>query len=96
MPSIEQTSLDTPLKHGQKTVGTTAVQITEHEKAYRSILIKALEANTGVVYVGTSKVTTSNGFPLEAGASIELEVSDPSTIYAVASAISQNIAWILL
>jgi len=96
MSSIEKTSVDNPLIHAQKTVGTTAVQLTGQGNAIRGILVKALTDNEGTVYVGTSKVTTSNGFPLEGGDSIELEVSDPSKIYAVASDADQVIALVIL
>ncbi len=53
------------------------------------VVIYALAANTGIVYVGASGVTTSTGYPIEAGKSVSMNVDDPSRIYAIGSASSQ-------
>ena len=69
-------------------------------KAKRSITLLAHTANTQSVYVGdfnTAANATAGdavGFPLAAGASITLEITDPSKIYLDATATGQVVFWI--
>jgi len=81
-------------------VGTTAEALTTTSfKCAKSILIKADAGNTGIVYVGQSDVTAgdtaaTDGIPLAAGEALELEVSDISNIYVIASVTAQKVYWI--
>lgn len=79
----------------QQTVGTTAVQVpTSLGASLRSLSLKSLSANTASIYIGTSSaVTASNGWPLDAGDSIDLEIDNTTNIYAIAGAAGQRIAW---
>ena len=57
------------------TVAGTAVPLntaTPIPRAASSVLIQADFSNTGSVYIGDSTVTTSTGFELPAGGSIEI------------------------
>lgn len=47
------------------------------------VLIKAMSTNSVSVFVGGSDVTTSTGIELAAGASVTIEVDDPSKIYII-------------
>ena len=79
----------------QVTVGTTAVQLTTKTRALKTgLIIKALAANAGTVYVGTASVTTSVGFELSAGEGVKIPVEDASSLYAIASAVSQGVCLI--
>jgi len=90
------------LDHGSTSVGVTAVQVTAtSELAHKGLLIKADNANTGTIYMGNSDVTANttaatDGFQLGPGESVELEVEDPSIVYARASAASQKVFWIFV
>src|SRR5687767_2707097 len=71
--------------------GTAAVIMAETadktQRANGGVLLKALTTNTGIVWVGDSGIDggTTDGFPLAAGESISIPVSDPSRIYAIAT-----------
>jgi len=88
------------LDHGaNRDVDTTAEQITSTSFATKfGVVLKADAANTGIIYVGNSDVTAGNtdatdGFPLSAGETITLEVTNSNIPYAIASANNQVIYW---
>ena len=63
---------------GQTTVGTTAVVVTSLTlpPVTRGVTVKALNSNTGTVYVGNnSNVSATTGFELGAGESVSLPVN---------------------
>ena len=73
----------------KSSIGTTAVQITSSTHVSRGVQIIADSTNSVKVYVGISTVTANSadgtdGFPLAAGESVVVPVSDPSLIYVVA------------
>jgi hypothetical protein len=87
-------------QHGRKSgVGTTAVALTTTSvTATKGVQLRAADANTGVVYVGKSTVTTdsadaTDGYPLAAGESLFVPVDDASKIYLRATAASQKVFW---
>lgn len=94
---LSQHDVDTPIKAltsikaTQQTIATTATQITTSPLASRrSISIKLKASATQKVYIGeTSGVTTSTGYELNAGDSVDIEVDGTSTIYAIADTSSQ-------
>lgn len=78
---------------GKISVGTTAVEVTFTTET-RSIVITADAANTGVLYVGKSNVTSAGAnamLPLEAGDVLTMDYDDSSVpLYVVASVAAQN------
>lgn len=61
------------------------------------VFIKALRANTGNVYVGNDgagDVTTSNGFELDAGEVILIQVSNLSDLWFDAGTSGDDVCWI--
>ena len=82
------------------TVGTSVVQFPDQEVA-EIFIIKAADANTGIVYVLDNSDVTANSFdatdgiPLSAGQSITITPymcgRNSSTIYARASAASKKV-----
>lgn len=83
--------------YGRKTsIGTTAVQLTTNSVKFKnSITIVAPSANTGTVYVGTaSGVTSSDGFPIVAGAGISLEITNANQLWLIGSTSNQSVSWI--
>lgn len=101
--SIAEAEVDVPIKAlttfstGQATVSssTTPVAIISSPLSGRkTFTIKALAGNTKKVYVGTSGVTTGNGFELNAGESITLEVDTTTAPYMVGeTAASQTVCF---
>lgn len=79
--------------HNQITVGTAKVA-GDDVNINGLVYLKAHPDNTGVIYVGKSNVTTGNGFPLSKSESVPLGISNLSSIYFVASAAGQKLAWI--
>ena len=83
-------------------VDTTAEQlITTSIAPTIGILIKASNANTGIIYVGNSDVTAgtvdaTDGFELNAGESLLIEGRDASEIYVRASAVNQRVSYIVI
>lgn len=87
--------------HGaNRDVDTTAEVLTATSfDAAKGVTIVADRDNSGVVYVGNNDVTAgtadaTDGFPIGAGESITLEVTNPNLIYVRASANNQIVYWI--
>lgn len=80
------------LKATQQTIGTTAVQIAITSLTdRRTISLKASNglADTDFIYVGEdSSVTSSTGYELGKGDSVDLEVDDTSDVWVIGSAAS--------
>lgn len=76
----------TNFPYGRVTVAATAAQLVA-TTAVRSVAIFAEAANAGVTYVGgDSSVTTSTGFPLNAGDTITLDTVDASGVWIIGTA----------
>lgn len=61
-----------PLSTGQVTISTSAQALRTPPLEAEGLLLKARSSNSGVVYLGTSTVTTSTGYALEPGESLEI------------------------
>lgn len=94
--------------YGQNTdIDAAAEPLASSQVVKSGVVIKALAANTGIVYVGfDADVTASNGFPLAAGAQQSFDVAlftdaDPTAastgnlanIYVIGSAANQGVAY---
>ena len=79
---------------GQKTVNTTAVQISGTSTVpTNGIIIRALSTNSYSVFVGGSGVTTSNGFELVPGEATSFSCN-LNTLYIIsASSTTDKICW---
>lgn len=67
--------------NGKTTVTTAGTRVAlASSQAVRSVVVKALVANTGTIYVGSSAVTSSNGFALLAGDSVSLDIANLNTV----------------
>lgn len=70
--------------NGHKTIAVTntAVAIvTSSTPVKNGVIIQALSGNGASVWVGSSSVTSSNGFELQAGQATSMAVSDLQTVY---------------
>lgn len=66
-------------------VGTSATLIaTGAGSSGTSVAIKT--PTGGPIFIGASGVTTANGFPVDAGASISVDLEQGETVYGVAAA----------
>lgn len=86
-------ALPTAIRHGQVSVGTSAVQLTAGALK-QGVTIKAPSTNSGKLFVGVTGVTTSTGFPLSAGDAVFLAVDNVNRIYVISDTTSQNVAFL--
>lgn len=85
------------LIHGRKTVTTagTAVLLIDNSTKTDAIIIKALISNVGDIYVGTSGVSSSTGFPISPGEGITITANNAVTnIYINATSNGDGVAYI--
>ena len=90
------------IKAGTTTVSTsgTEVQLSNTTSRVSSIQVKALAANSGIVYFGDSDVTTTNGYELSAGNTVSVSFADAggtvafSTLYLDAASNGDKASWI--
>jgi len=59
------------------------------------IRIKALGDNSGNVYIGDSDVTTSNGFELGQGDTLQLQTTDVANVFVDADNDNDGICWFM-
>lgn len=82
--------------HGQTSVTTpgTAVALAATQALLSGLTVKARAANTGLVFVGASDVSSANGFELAAGEQLFIEVGDVATVFVDAAVGGEGVAWI--
>ena len=89
---------------GTTTVSTagTEQQISNTNNRVRWLKLKALAANSGIVYIGVSDITATNGYELSAGNEIELNFADAggtilwSTVYVDAATNGDKVCWAVI
>lgn len=81
----------------QKTVSTAGIaEQLASSSVIKSIAIKALSTNTGIIYVGGSGVDSTNGYELEAGEGLTLLIDDPSIIFIDSSVNGEGVSCLTL
>ena len=89
--------------------GTTTVSTAGSEQQLANVpnrvlwlKAKALAANSGIVYLGVSDVSTTNGYELSAGNEIEISFADTggtiafSTVYVDAASNGDKLCWTVI
>jgi len=77
----------------------TRVQISNTTNRVRWIQVKALAGNSGLVYLGVSDVSASNGYELAATNTIEINFADSggtiafSSLYVDAASNNDKVCW---
>jgi len=76
----------------QHTIGTSSAQLNASTvRLLKGVLIKNTH-NSNKLYVGSDNtVTTSTGFSIDAGQSLELEVQSESLVWLIADAASTTV-----
>lgn len=89
-------ALPTTVRHGKTTVTTagTEVALAASQALQSGVRIKALAANTGIIYVGGNPVTNLTGYELAPGEEVFVEVDNLATVFIDASVNSQGVSWI--
>lgn len=85
------------LGNGVKNVTTagTAVQLATTTSS-TTVTIRSKAANTGLIYVGTVSVSSSNGFQLSPSESVSLDIDNLSKIYIDAAVSGNGVTYIYL
>jgi hypothetical protein len=86
----------TILGNGQTTVTTAGTAVQLSTGAIKTVTIRALETNTGKIYIGTSSVTSSNGFQLGSGETVSLDIASLGSIYVNSTVNGEGVSWITL
>lgn len=94
--AISSVAIPTTIYHGQKTVTTagTEVALAASQALLSGVRIKALAANTGIIYVGANPVTSTTGFALAAGEEVFVEVANLATVYIDSSVNGEGVSYI--
>src|SRR4029077_19439527 len=71
---------------------TTAAAFASN--ATKELCVRALISNTDILFIGSSSVTTANGYPLYAGDAVCAHPNNGNLVYAVANAGTQSAAFI--
>lgn len=74
-------NVPTTINNGKTAVSTSGTRVTlAASTVVKSVTIKALITNTGLIYVGNATVASTNGYQLAAGDSISLDIANLNTV----------------
>ena len=89
-----QVDIPTTIAHALVTVTTAGTRVQIATNNAKSITVKATVANTGIIYVGNSGVTSSNGFPLASGDTVSIDISNTYVVWVDSSVSGETCRWI--
>ena len=90
-----KSSIPSDLLHGMVTLsGDSAISIGSAECV--AVIIKAHPTNSGLVYIGNSTLSGSDGFVLAPGETLSLTIRNVNKIYALREVDGDKICWIAL
>ena len=91
-------TVSSTFKNGTETIGTSVGAMTSvNHSCSKGVTISVEFSNLGTIYVGyDSNVTSSNGFPLEAGDSMYLPIDNPNKVYCIADTAGQKVYWLAI
>lgn len=94
---IQQISIE-EFKTGRGAVGTTPTQISTHKlRVVKSVTIKASLKNKSIVCVGYgSNLTSTNGYVLEPGQQITIEIDELNKVWVVGGEANQDYSWLAM
>lgn len=95
IPVTTTPTVATTLYNGKKTVTTAGTRVTlASSQVVKSVVIKALVANTGVIYVGDGSVASTTGFALTAGDTVSLDIANLATVNLDSSVNGEGVTYI--
>jgi hypothetical protein len=87
----------TTIYNGKKVVTTAGTRVAlTSSQAVKSVTIKALVANTGIIYVGDGAVAAANGYALSAGDTISLDIANLATINLDSSVSGEGVTFVAI
>jgi len=105
MSNVYRESVNLKIQNRHVVVGVTAVEVNPFGFQFvKGILLRAPGTldpvpNTTTVWIGNANITANTavetgGFPIIPGASLFIPVEFVEGLYAIASAVDQNLAWL--
>ena len=83
------------VKSFAKDVTTAGTAVTLHaDYACNAVIVKAKFANTGVIYVGGSDVTSANGFALRANEAVRVPTTNANLVYINSSVNGEGVTFL--
>lgn len=83
--------------NGVTTVSTAGTRVAlAASTSIKSVTVKASEANTGYIYVGSSTVSAANGFELSARDVVSIDIDNLSKVYIDSSVNGEGVSYIYL
>ena len=73
---------------------SSATQLTASSTPCKHVDIMATIANTGIIYIGGSVVTTATGIALYAGDVYSIDIENVNLLYAIASVNGEDVQWV--
>jgi hypothetical protein len=61
----------------------------------KSVIVRAKLANTGIIYVGDSTVTSLNGFQLDRGATVTINIDNLSKVFIDSSVSGEGVSYLI-
>lgn len=81
--------------YNNKVTTTSGVRVAlASSTPVKSVTVKALSTNTGLVYLGNATVTSSNGHVLESGDCVDIDITNLATIYLDVSVTGEGVTYI--
>ncbi len=85
----------TTVLNGNTNVTTAGTRVVlASSTTCKSVTIKAKAANTGIIYVGSSTVSSANGFALLAGETVTLDIANLTTVNLDASVSGEGVTYL--
>ena len=83
--------------NGVTTVTTAGTRVAlSSSTSIASVTVKASATNTGYIYVGSSSVSSSNGFQLSARDAVSIDIDNLSKVYIDSSVNGEGVSYIYL
>ena len=79
---------------GAKTAPTDSAAALGSSTACYSLIIRSIIGNSATIYVGGSGVTVDNGFPIEPGESLTIDIDNVADIYCISGSASQVLRYL--
>ncbi len=93
MATLEATP--STLRNGRKTVAVAGTaEALAASTAILAVTVKALRTNTNNIYVGTSSVTSANGFVLSRGSSVSFAFDNLADIFINADTNGEGVTYL--
>jgi len=86
----------TIIGNGHTVVSTAGSAVQLSTGTIKTVTIRAYKSNTGLIYVGSASVSSSNGFELAPSETVSLDISSLGSIYLDADVNGNGVSYVTL